>query len=314
MIVMGQTTLRNVPLYRADENLSSFLRQIRTFPMLDVEEEQRLARRFKDNKDLDAAHRLITSHLRLAAKIASGYRGYGLPLNELVSEANVGLIQAVERFDPERGFRLATYAMWWIRASIQEYILHSWSLVRLGTTAQQKKLFFNLRKLKGQLQALEDGDLQPETVRSIAETLAVSESDVVMMNRRLAGGDHSLNTPMREDGDGEWQDWLVDSAVGQEERLAEHDERDFRSGLLEGAIGTLSPRERDIIVERRLREEPLTLEKLALRYGISRERVRQIEVTAMTKLQKTVLDSAAERSRDAARKLRDGGDTMTRHV
>jgi RNA polymerase sigma-32 factor len=314
MIVMGQTTLRNVPLYRADENLSSFLRQIRTFPMLDVEEEQRLARRFKDNSDLDAAHRLITSHLRLAAKIASGYRGYGLPLNELVSEANVGLIQAVERFDPERGFRLATYAMWWIRASIQEYILHSWSLVRLGTTAQQKKLFFNLRKLKGQLQALEDGDLQPETVRSIAETLAVSESDVVMMNRRLAGGDHSLNTPMREDGDGEWQDWLVDSAVGQEERLAEHDERDFRSGLLEGAIGTLSPRERDIIVERRLREEPLTLEKLALRYGISRERVRQIEVTAMTKLQKTVLDSAAERSRDAARKLRDGGDTMTRHV
>ncbi len=304
---MTQNSLRNLPFFRADENLSAFLRQIRTFPMLDVEEEQRLARRWKEHQDVDAAHKLVTSHLRLAAKIASGYRGYGLPLNELVSEANIGLMQAVERFDPERGFRLATYAMWWIRAAIQEYILHSWSLVRLGTTAQQKKLFFNLRKLKGQLQALEDGDLPPETVDTIAEKLGVSKNDVVMMNRRLAGSDQSLNSPMREEGDSEWQDWLVDGSVGQEDRLAETDEHGFRRELLNTALSDLTARERDIVFERRLREEPITLEKLAQRYGISRERVRQIEVSAVSKLRKCVLDSAADRSREAAHRLRLAG-------
>ncbi len=304
---MSRTTLRSLPFFRADDNLSAFLRQIRTFPMLDVEEEQRLARRWKDHQDVDAAHRLVTSHLRLAAKIASGYRGYGLPLNELVSEANIGLMQAVERFDPERGFRLATYAMWWIRAAIQEYILHSWSLVRLGTTAQQKKLFFNLRKLKGRLQALEDGDLAPEMVDTIAETLGVSKNDVVMMNRRLAGSDQSLNSPMREEGDSEWQDWLVDGSMGQEERLAETDEHGFRRELLSHALGDLTARERDIVLERRLREEPITLEKLAQRYGISRERVRQIEVSAVSKLRKSVLDGAADRSREAAQRLRLAG-------
>ncbi|MCU0839322.1 MAG: RNA polymerase sigma factor RpoH [Rhodospirillales bacterium] len=266
-----------------------------------------MARRWKDHQDVDAAHRLVTSHLRLAAKIAGGYRGYGLPLNELVSEANIGLMQAVERFDPERGFRLATYAMWWIRAAIQEYILHSWSLVRLGTTAQQKKLFFNLRKLKGRLQALEDGDLAPEMVDTIAETLGVSKNDVVMMNRRLAGSDQSLNSPMREEGDSEWQDWLVDGSMGQEERLAETDEHGFRRELLSHALGDLTARERDIVLERRLREEPITLEKLAQRYGISRERVRQIEVSAVSKLRKSVLDGAADRSREAAQRLRLAG-------
>lgn len=303
---MGQVNFRDASIFRPDKNLSAYLRQIATFPMLELSEEQRLARRYKDCSDADAAHRLVTSHLRLAAKIANGYRGYGLPLNELVSEANIGLMQAVERFDPDRGFRFATYAMWWIRAAIQDYILRSWSLVRLGTTAQQKKLFFNLRRLKGRLQALDEGDLLPETVQTIAQTLAVAEQDVVMMNRRLAGGDQSLNAVMREDGDGEWQDWLVDDAAGQDDLLAERDERDFRRQLLRGALDQLSPRERDIIVDRRLRDEPATLEKLAVRFGVSRERVRQIEVAAMAKLQRSVLENEGQRSRRAASRLRDG--------
>jgi RNA polymerase sigma-32 factor len=279
--------------------------------MLDVAEEQRLSRLWRDEKDIDAAHRLVTSHLRLAAKIANGYRGYGLPLNELVSEANIGLMQAVERFDPDRGFRLATYAMWWIRAAIQEYILHSWSLVRLGTTAQQKKLFFNLRKLKGQLQALDDGDLLPETVDAISKALDVGANDVIMMNRRLSGSDQSLNSPMRDDGEGEWQDWLVDTSATQDERLAEKDEHDFRRKLLETAFAELSPRERDIVVERRLRESPITLERLAERYGISRERVRQIEVAAMSKLRQSMITNAHERSRQAAQRLRHGRAAFT---
>lgn len=308
---MAPLSLRTMPVFQPDENLAGYLRQIRTFPMLEAEEEQRLARRWKDQGDLDAAHRLVTSHLRLAAKIASGYRGYGLPLNELVSEANIGLMQAVERFDPERGFRLATYAMWWIRASIQEYILHSWSLVRIGTTAQQKKLFFNLRKLKGQLQALEDGDLPPQTVREIAERLSVSEADVVMMNRRLAGSDQSLNTPMREDGDSEWQDWLVDIRVDQEEGTLERSELQFRRQLLNEAMAALSPRERAIVVARRLQDEPVTLENLARRYGISRERVRQIEVAALTKLRRSMLDGAGSRARQAMHRLRNVRGELT---
>jgi RNA polymerase sigma-32 factor len=308
---MAQPTMRNVPIVRASDNLSSYLRQIRTFPMLDAAEEQRLSRLWRDEKDIDAAHRLVTSHLRLAAKIANGYRGYGLPLNELVSEANIGLMQAVERFDPDRGFRLATYAMWWIRAAIQEYILHSWSLVRLGTTAQQKKLFFNLRKLKGQLQALDDGDLLPETVEAISKALDVGVNDVIMMNRRLSGSDQSLNSPMRDDGEGEWQDWLVDTSATQDERLAEKDEHDFRRKLLETAFAELSPRERDIVVERRLRESPITLERLAERYGISRERVRQIEVAAMSKLRQSMVTNAHERSRQAAQRLRHGRAAFT---
>lgn len=308
---MAQPTMRNVPIFRASDNLSAYLRQIRTFPMLDVAEEQRLSRLWRDEKDIDAAHRLVTSHLRLAAKIANGYRGYGLPLNELVSEANIGLMQAVERFDPDRGFRLATYAMWWIRAAIQEYILHSWSLVRLGTTAQQKKLFFNLRKLKGQLQALDDGDLLPETVDAISKALDVGANDVIMMNRRLSGSDQSLNSPMRDDGEGEWQDWLVDTSATQDERLAEKDEHDFRRKLLETAFAELSPRERDIVVERRLRESPITLERLAERYGISRERVRQIEVAAMSKLRQSMITNAHERSRQAAQRLRHGRAAFT---
>jgi RNA polymerase sigma-32 factor len=283
--------------FSQDGTLSDYMGRIRTFPLLTFDEEQRLARQWVQHRDIDAAHRLVTSHLRLAAKLAAGYRGYGLPMAELVSEANVGLLQAVERFDPERGFRLATYAMWWIRAAIQEYILHSWSLVRLGTTAQQKKLFFNLRKLKGQLQALEDGDLSPEAVRTIAERLNVPASDVVMMNRRLGGPDRSLNTPMKEDGDSEWQDWLIDEQESQELLLAERQEHVYRLELLSGALETLSARERDIVTERRLTENPVTLEQLAKRYGISRERVRQIEAGAMEKLGRSVriaVDGAAD--------------------
>jgi RNA polymerase sigma-32 factor len=237
---------------------------------------------------LDAAHRLITSHLRLVAKIAMGYRGYGLPLGELISEGNVGMIQAVRRFDPERGFRLATYAMWWIRAAIQEYILHSWSLVKMGTTAAQKKLFFNLRKLKGQMQAIDDGDLSAEHVRKIAETLEVAEIDVVTMNRRLASPDHSLNAPVRADGEGEWQDWLVDERDDQETELAEREEQGNRRHQLADALTRLNERERHILTQRRLSETPVTLEDLSQHYGISRERVRQIEVRAFEKLQRSM--------------------------
>ena len=241
-----------------------------------------------------AAHKLVTSHLRLVAKIAMGYRGYGLPVGELISEGNVGMMQAVKRFDPDRGFRLSTYAMWWIRAAIQEYILHSWSLVKMGTTASQKKLFFNLRRLKGQMQAIDDGDLQPEQVAKIAHLLDVPEQDVVSMNRRLSSADSSLNAPIKMDGDGEWQDWLVDDSEGQESKLAEREELTGRKALLANALKTLSERERHILVERRLKDNPTTLEDLSQHYNVSRERVRQIEVRAFEKLQKSMKTQVAE--------------------
>ena len=261
-----------------ESNLSRYLQEIRKFPLLTPEEELSLSRRWKENGDTKAAHRLVTSHLRLVAKIAMGYRGYGLPINELISEGNIGMMQAVRRFDPEKGFRLATYAMWWIRAAIQEYILHSWSLVKMGTTAAQKKLFFNLRRLKGQMQAIDDGDLRPEQVDKIARTLGVSEQDVVDMNRRMAAPDHSLNAPMRADQDSEWQDRLVDEQHNQEELYAESEEMSGRKALLASALETLNERERRIFNERRLKDDPSTLEDLAHEYGISRERVRQIVV------------------------------------
>jgi RNA polymerase sigma-32 factor len=263
--------------------------------MLEPEEEYMLAKRWKEHEDPEAAGRLVTSHLRLVAKIAMGYRGYGLPLSELISEGNVGMMQAVKRFDPDRGFRLATYAMWWIRAAIQEYILHSWSLVKMGTTAAQKKLFFNLRKLKGQLQAVEDGDLSPENLKKIATELDVPEADVISMNRRLASPDHSLNAPLRSDSEGEWQDWLVDETESQEVRLADRQELGLRRDLLEKALTHLNERERHILGERRLKENPTTLEDLSQHYGISRERVRQIEVRAFEKLQKAIKAAAIER-------------------
>ena len=259
-----------------------------------------LAKRWREHEDLDAAHQLVTSHLRLVAKIAMGYRGYGLPLAELISEGNVGMMQAVKRFDPEKGFRLATYAMWWIRAAIQEYILHSWSLVKMGTTAAQKKLFFNLRKLKGQMQAIDEGDLDPEQVTYIAEQLNVPEADVVSMNRRLAGPDHSLNAPLRIDGEGEWQDWLADDNDTQEAIYAEEEELTKRRALLVRAMDNLNDREKHILTERRLKEEPTTLEELSQQYGISRERVRQIEVRAFEKLQKAIRNAAIEERLAAA--------------
>jgi len=276
-------------------NLTRYLQEIRKFPMLSPEEEYQLAKRWKDEGDQEAAHKLVTSHLRLVAKIAMGYRGYGLPLGELISEGNVGMMQAVKRFDPDRGFRLATYAMWWIRAAIQEYILHSWSLVKMGTTAAQKKLFFNLRRLKGQMAALEEGDLQPEQVAKIARTLDVPEQDVVSMNRRLASPDHSLNAPVRADSEGEWQDWLVDEQESQETELAEREDLSNRRMLLGEALKTLNERERHILIERRLKDEPTTLEELSQQYGISRERVRQIEVRAFEKLQKSMKQQIVER-------------------
>jgi len=253
-----------------------------------------LAKGWREHGEVESAHKLVTSHLRLVAKIAMGYRGYGLPLNELISEGNVGMMQAVKRFEPERGFRLATYAMWWIRAAIQEYILHSWSLVKMGTTAAQKKLFFNLRKMKNQIKAVEEGDLTPEHVTKIATELNVAEDDVVQMNRRLAAPDHSLNAPLRIDGDGEWQDWLVDETASQEITLSESQELSQRKKLLEKALKVLNPRERRILMERRLKEEPTTLEDLSKEYNISRERVRQIEVRAFEKLQKAIRNSAIE--------------------
>ena len=276
-------------------NLSRYLQEIRKFPMLSPEEEYQLAKRWKDEGDEKAAHKLVTSHLRLVAKIAMGYRGYGLPVGELISEGNVGMMQAVKRFDPDRGFRLATYAMWWIRAAIQEYILHSWSLVKMGTTAAQKKLFFNLRRLKAQMSALEDGDLQQEQVAKIARTLQVPEQDVVSMNRRLASPDHSLNAPVRADSEGEWQDWLVDEQETQESELAEREDMSNRRALLGEALKGLNERERHILIERRLKDEPTTLEELSQQYGISRERVRQIEVRAFEKLQKGMKTAVVER-------------------
>lgn len=268
--------------------LSRYLSEIRKFPMLEKNQEYMLAKRFAEHGDRDAAQTLITSHLRLVAKIAMGYRGYGLPTGEVISEGNVGLMQAVKKFDPEKGFRLSTYAMWWIRASIQEYILRSWSLVKIGTTAAQKKLFFNLRRLKGQIDAVDDGDLKPDEVEHIATKLGVPEKDVVSMNRRMSGGDNSLNAPMRMDGEGgaEWQDWLIDEdAVNAEAELVKNDEFDTRMELLQEAMGELNERERHILTERRLTENPKTLEELSTEYNVSRERIRQIEVRAFEKLQ-----------------------------
>ncbi|MBP0495951.1 RNA polymerase sigma factor RpoH [Pararoseomonas indoligenes] len=276
-------------------NLSRYLQEIRKFPMLAPEEELNLAKRWRDSQDEGAAHKLVTSHLRLVAKIAMGYRGYGLPVGELISEGNVGMMQAVKRFDPDRGFRLATYAMWWIRAAIQEYILHSWSLVKMGTTAAQKKLFFNLRRLKGQMAALEEGDLKPEQVEKIARVLQVPEQDVVSMNRRLASPDNSLNAPIRSDSEGEWQDWLVDDSESQEEELADREDMTNRRDLLNSALQSLNDRERHILIERRLKDEPTTLEELSQQYNISRERVRQIEVRAFEKLQKNMKRQIVER-------------------
>jgi RNA polymerase sigma-32 factor len=284
-------------------SLSRYLEEIRRFPMLEPEQEFMLAKRWQEQGDTEAAHQLVTSHLRLVAKIAMGYRGYGLPLNEIISEGNVGLMQAVKRFDPDRGFRLATYAMWWIRAAIQEYILHSWSLVKMGTTAAQKKLFFNLRKLKGQMQAIDEGDLAPETVKAIAERLDVTETEVVEMNRRLEGSDRSLNVPLRVDSETDWQDWLVDETASQETRVVEADEFDHRMSLLHRAMGVLNERERHILTERRLKDEPTTLEELSGQYGISRERVRQIEVRAFEKLQRAIKALEAEQAANAVAAL-----------
>src|SRR5579883_2375892 len=253
-------SVATVPTISSEGGLSRYLQEIRKFPLLDQGEEYMLAKRWREHADPDAAQKLVTSHLRLVAKIAMGYRGYGLPLSELISEGNVGMMQAVKRFDPDRGFRLATYAMWWIRAAIQEYILHSWSLVKMGTTAAQKKLFFNLRKLKGQLQAMEEGDLSPENLKKIAHDLSVPEADVINMNRRLASPDHSLNAPLRSDSEGEWQDWLVDESDSQETKLADRQELGLRRDLLEKAMTHLNDRERHILAERRLRDNPTTLE------------------------------------------------------
>ncbi len=286
--------IRSVPTITS-EGLSRYLQEIRKFPMLEPDEEYMLGKRWREHEDPEAAHRLVTSHLRLVAKIAMGYRGYGLPISEVVSEGNVGLMQAVKRFEPERGFRLATYAMWWIRAAIQEYILRSWSLVKMGTTASQKKLFFNLRKVKGQIQALDDGDLRPDQVTLISERLGVPEDDVVSMNRRLSG-DTSLNAPLKADAEGEWQDWLVDEEPDQETRLAESEELIQRRALLSTALESLSEREQRIFEARRLSDEPMTLEDLSQEFDVSRERIRQIEVRAFEKVQKAVQKAA----RDAA--------------
>ncbi|MCA3733871.1 MAG: RNA polymerase sigma factor RpoH [Phenylobacterium sp.] len=277
--------------------LSRYLTEIRKFPMLTKDEEFMLAKRWREHEDPKAAHRLVTSHLRLVAKIAMGYRGYGLPIGEVISEGNVGLMQAVKKFEPDKGLRLATYAMWWIRASIQEYILRSWSLVKMGTTASQKKLFFNLRKAKSAISAFQEGDLHPDQVELIATKLGVEESEVVSMNRRLSGPDASLNAPMRVDGESEWQDWLEDTgAVSQETQVAEDQEHTQRMSLLEAAMTELTDRERHILTERRLKDDPTTLEDLASQYGVSRERVRQIEVRAFEKLQKAMIASAREKN------------------
>ena len=287
---------RSLPSVGAQGGLTRYLEEIRRFPMLEPQQEYMLAKSWREHGDRDAAHELVTSHLRLVARIAMGYRGYGLPIGEVISEGNVGLMQAVKRFDPDKGFRLATYAMWWIRAAIQEYILRSWSLVKMGTTAAQKKLFFNLRKIKGQLKALDEGDLRPDQVKRIATQLGVTEEDVVSMNRRLAG-DSSLNAPVRNDSEsGEWQDWLVDDTMDQETALAESEERDRRRGMLNDALKGLNARERRVFEARRLAEDPLTLEELSAEFGVSRERIRQIEVRAFEKVQKAVQKAATAAS------------------
>ncbi len=295
--------LTTTPALTPEGSLSRYLSEIRKFPMLEKDEEYMLAKRFAEHEDAEAAQKLITSHLRLVAKIAMGYRGYGLPIGEVISEGNVGLMQAVKKFDPEKGFRLATYAMWWIRASIQEYVLRSWSLVKIGTTAAQKKLFFNLRKIKGQIEAVDEGDLHPDQVEHIATKLGVTHDDVISMNRRMSGGEASLNAPMSKDADGggEWQDWLVDeNAVNPEAKLANEDEYDMRMGLLEQALATLNEREQHILTERRLKDNPATLEELSQVYNVSRERVRQIEVRAFEKLQKAMkrMDREAKQPRE----------------
>jgi RNA polymerase sigma-32 factor len=282
-----------LPIAAGESGLARYLAEIRRFPMLEPQEEYMLAKRWREHEDPQAAQQLVTSHLRLVAKIAMGYRGYGLPIGEIVSEGNVGLMQAVKRFEPERGFRLATYAMWWIRASIQEYILRSWSLVKMGTTASQKKLFFNLRKAKSRISAFEEGDLKPENVALIATRLGVTQQDVIDMNRRM-GGDASLNTPLREEGEGEWQDWLVDDSSDQEHVLLEQEEKDNRLGALRGALDVLNPRERRIFEARRLADDPMTLEDLSTEFGVSRERVRQIEVRAFEKVQQAVRAGVAK--------------------
>jgi RNA polymerase sigma-32 factor len=287
---------RGLPALSGEAGLSRYLTEIRKFPLLTPEDEYMFAKRWQEHEDPEAARRLVTSHLRLVAKIAMGYRGYGLPVSEIVSEGNVGLMQAVKRFDPDRGFRLATYAMWWIRASIQEYVLRSWSMVKMGTTAAQKKLFFNLRKAKNNIGAIEEGDLTPEHVATLSDQLGVTPTEVTEMNRRLSGGDASLNAPLRSESESEWQDWLADDTVDQETRLAEREEMGDRHNLLMGAMKDLTDRERDILQARRLQDEPATLEELSQKYGVSRERVRQIEVRAFEKLQrgmKAAMNTAA---------------------
>jgi RNA polymerase sigma-32 factor len=291
------TTYANLPAPSPEQGLNRYLQEIRKFPLLEPEEEYMLAKRWVDHEDTEAAHRMVTSHLRLAAKIAMGYRGYGLPQAEVISEANVGLMQAVKRFDPEKGFRLATYAMWWIRASIQEYILRSWSLVKLGTTSAQKKLFFNLRKAKARIGALEEGDLRPENVAQIAHDLGVTEDEVVSMNRRMSGGDASLNAMVGSDGESatQWQDWLEDEDADQAGQYEERDELESRRALLAEAMDVLNEREKDILVQRRLQDNVVTLEDLSSQYNVSRERIRQIEVRAFEKLQKRMQELARER-------------------
>jgi len=291
------STYQNLPAPGPEQSLSRYLQEIRKFPLLEPEEEYMLAKRWADHHDAEAAHRLVTSHLRLAAKIAMGYRGYGLPQAEVISEANVGLMQAVKRFDPERGFRLSTYAMWWIRAAIQEYILRSWSLVKMGTTAAQKKLFFNLRKAKARLGAFEDGDLRPENAALIADALSVSEGEVIEMNRRLAGGDASLNVRVggEDESTTQWQDWLVDEDSDQAGAYEEQDELDVRRAMLADALDVLNAREKDILMRRRLSDEPVTLEALSEDYGVSRERIRQIEVRAFEKVQARMLELARDK-------------------
>ncbi|NTS64073.1 RNA polymerase sigma factor RpoH [Sphingomonas sp. HHU CXW] len=292
----GSNVPATIPALGGEQSLNRYLSEIKKFPILAPEQEFMLAKRFQEHGDTDAAAQLVTSHLRLVAKIAMGYRGYGLPTSELISEGNIGLMQGVKKFEPDRGFRLATYAMWWIRASIQEYILRSWSLVKMGTTAAQKKLFFNLRRMKARLDAFEDGDLSPENVQKIATDLGVTEADVVSMNRRMAmGGDTSLNVSMREDGEGQWQDWLQDDAPLQDKVVADQQEADVRHDMLVNAMEDLNDREKHILTERRLTDDPKTLEELSQVYGVSRERVRQIEVRAFEKLQRAMMRIAGEK-------------------
>jgi RNA polymerase sigma-32 factor len=292
----GSNVPATIPALGGDASLNRYLAEIRKFPLLTPEQEYMLAKRYQEHQDPEAAAQLVTSHLRLVAKIAMGYRGYGLPVAELISEGNIGLMQGVKKFEPERGFRLATYAMWWIRASIQEFILRSWSLVKIGTTAAQKKLFFNLRRMKNNIEAFEDGDLRPEDVTKIATDLGVTEDEVVSMNRRMAmGGDTSLNVSLNEDGEGQWQDWLADDGPLQDERVADAQERDVRHEMLLSAMSDLNEREQHILTERRLAEEPKTLEELSQVYGVSRERVRQIEVRAFEKLQRAMMRIAGEK-------------------